>query len=81
MTKWTIDADGETPAYEIHLVTPEELEELPDGTELIDIFGRSVIKGHETTIDGDTRFGHLAYGLRDGVMPTNATCGKGDLLT
>ena len=45
------------------LLTPEEFEQLPDGTELTDIFGESAIKGQDY-IDQDTRFGHLAYGLK-----------------
>ena len=44
------------------LLTPEEFKELPDGTELMCIFGEKHIKGKDY-IEQDTRFGHLAYGL------------------
>lgn len=47
---------------DIALVTPEEFERLPDGTELVSINGRRAIKGKDY-IDNDTRMGHLAYGL------------------
>lgn len=46
----------------IELLTPEQLKELPNGVELIDIFGGKFIKGKDE-IDGDTRFGYLAYGI------------------
>ncbi len=44
------------------LFTPEEFKQLPDGTILLCIDGKSCIKGkHE--IDQDTRVGHIAYGV------------------
>lgn len=46
------------------LITPAELEELPDGVELECISGEKVIKGKDR-IDDDTRWGYLAYGIRD----------------
>ena len=46
------------------LFTPEEFEQLPDGTELTSIGGDTKVKGKDK-IDMDTRFGHIAYGVRD----------------
>lgn len=45
------------------VITPEELEQLPDGIELECIDGTKVIKGKDR-IDDDTRWGYLAYGIR-----------------
>ena len=52
--------------HELYLFTPEEFEQLPDGTELFSInkVDKSVVKG-EHNIDMDTRFGHIAYGVKD----------------
>lgn len=44
------------------LLTPDELEQVPDGTILTCINGTKVTKGQDF-IDGDTRYGLLAYGL------------------
>jgi hypothetical protein len=46
------------------LFTPEEVEQLPDGTELISIMGDKKVKGKDE-IDMDTRFGHTAWGVSD----------------
>ena len=46
------------------LFTPEEFEQLPDGTELTSISGDTKVKGKDY-IDMDTRFGHIAYGVHD----------------
>lgn len=46
------------------LFTPEEYSHLPDGFELESINGLKYIKG-QGYIDQDTRFGHLAYGVRN----------------
>lgn len=46
------------------LITPSEFAELPDGTELVCINDETAVKGQDD-IDQDTRFGHLAYGVRD----------------
>lgn len=48
--------------HKICLLTPNEFAELPDGEELTCIDDRIVVKGRDK-IDGDTRFGHLAYGV------------------
>lgn len=48
----------------LHLLTPDEFELIPDGFELESILGDTVIKGQDY-IDGDTRGGHLAYGIKD----------------
>lgn len=46
----------------IILLTPEEMERVPDGTKVYSIFGNCVIKGTDY-IDNDIRGGHLAYGV------------------
>ena len=45
------------------LITEEELNRLPDGIILECIDGKSYVKGADD-IDLDSRFGHLAYGVR-----------------
>jgi hypothetical protein len=50
---------------ELFLFTPEEYEQLPDGIELTCIMDdEKAIKGKDY-IDMDTRFGHIAYGVKD----------------
>lgn len=51
---------------ELHLLTPEEFDQLPDGTELHSIMEKnpSKIKGTDK-FSMDTRWGHLAYGIKD----------------
>lgn len=51
-------------ALVVWVLTPDELDSLPDGTLLHSIAGREVIKG-EGYIDNDTRGGYLAYGLTE----------------
>lgn len=46
---------------QIKLIHESQLRDVPDGTELFDIFGEPVIKGKDD-IDLDTRGGYLAYG-------------------
>lgn len=48
------------------LFTPEEYEQLPDGTELYSIMSgeKPLVKGVDY-IDMDTRYGHTAYGVND----------------
>ena len=46
----------------IILLTPIELTTVPDGTVLLDIFGKEHTKGKDY-IDDDTRGGHLAFGF------------------
>ena len=46
------------------LLTLDEFNKLPDGIELECIDGSFVIKGKDY-IDDDTRFGHLAFGIRN----------------
>ena len=48
----------------LELFTPEEYEQLPDGVELTSISGDTKVKGKDD-IDMDTRFGHIAYGVKD----------------
>jgi hypothetical protein len=45
------------------LVSPELLAALPSGVPLESIMGRKKITGQDR-IDGDSRFGFLAYGIR-----------------
>lgn len=47
--------------FVLMLLTPEELEKLPDGTILIDIFGVPQVK--TKGMDTDTRGGVTAYGF------------------
>lgn len=47
---------------ELYLFTPDEFNQLPDGTVLTSIDGETSIKGIDD-IDMDTRFGHIAYGV------------------
>jgi hypothetical protein len=46
----------------VALLTPEQLKDIQDGTELVSIGGRRVVVGKDY-IDNDTRFGYLAYGI------------------
>ena len=45
------------------LLTPAEFEQLPDGTKLTCVNGKSEIKGGN--IDMDIRFGHIAWGIHN----------------
>ncbi len=45
------------------LFTPAEFEQLPDGIELECIDNTFKVKGRDD-IDMDTRYGHIAYGVR-----------------
>ena len=49
---------------QLWLFTPEEYEQLPYGFELTCING-STSKKDVDQVDGDTRFGHLAFGVID----------------
>lgn len=46
----------------ISLLTPEQLERMPEGTRLVTINGQERIVGKDN-IDNDIRFGYLAYGI------------------
>ena len=46
----------------IHLLTPEEFEALPKGTNVISIMGEREIKGSGYEFDMDTRGGRTAWG-------------------
>lgn len=59
MTPW--DDEGENS---LMLFTVAEYEMLPDGIELECIDGETAVKGKDY-IDMDTRFGHIAFGVRD----------------
>lgn len=54
---WTLPS-----GMSICLLTPEELAESPDGQVLWSILGERKVVG-EDHFDGDTRFGHTAYGF------------------
>jgi len=71
MQLWDDECD---PEKRLLLLTPDEIEALPDGTLVYSIFyyrdksskltaDRPVVMRKED-IDGDTRFGHTAWGLR-----------------
>lgn len=51
-------------------ITPEQFEDLPEGTELTSISGDKVIKGKDY-IDQDTRGGYLAFGFLESNKPDN----------
>lgn len=48
----------------LYLFTQEEYDRLPIGTVLTCISGAEVTKGIDV-VDADTRFGYLAYGVKD----------------
>ena len=48
----------------LYLFTPEEYVQLPSGFELTCIDGTTSKKDVDE-VDGDTRFGHLAFGVKD----------------
>lgn len=56
---------------DLWLLTPDELAQLPDGTELVCINGKTVIKGKDY-IDNDIRFGYLAYGINNPISHPEA---------
>ena len=58
MLRWDEDNDP------LWLLTPEEFNLLPDGLELESISGSKSIKGKDI-IDDDTRFGCIAYRVRE----------------
>jgi hypothetical protein len=58
MNKW------ENTETSVWLFTVEEFDKLPDGIELECINGSRVVKGKDY-IDMGTRFGYIAYGVRD----------------
>lgn len=59
MNKWS--DEGENSLW---LLTPAEFKKIPDGTVLECIDGKFKKVGIDY-IDDDTRFGHLAYGVRN----------------
>ena len=59
MRKWMEEGDNS-----LWLLTPEELTKVPEGTVLESITGSKKVYGTDR-IDNDTRFGHLAYGVRN----------------
>lgn len=57
MMRWDEDDD-------LYLFSIDEYEQIPNGLELESIDGEKVVKGRDN-IDLDTRFNHIAYGVRD----------------
>lgn len=49
-------------------LTPEEYEQVPDGSTLVCIDGRTKVKGTDY-IDQDTRGGYIAFGFLDSQLP------------
>lgn len=61
-TRQTNSPWSSADADRLWLLTPDELKEVPDGTELTCINGEKVVLGRDY-VDGDTRSGLVAYGL------------------
>jgi hypothetical protein len=66
-TPMRVPADAQLPRHlwgnlELWLIQPIEFDTLPDGTALVCIDGTIAVKGKDR-IDGDTRYGSLAYGF------------------
>ena len=59
---------SEKPKEKIWLITPEQFQQLPDGTEVTSIFGEKKVKGQDE-VDQDTRFGYLAFGFPEHTKP------------
>lgn len=59
------EPDGGYPhcGRDISLLSVEEFDRLPDGTRLVSIFGKELIKGKDRMFTDDTRGGRLPYGL------------------
>jgi len=58
----------EKPKEKVWLITPEQFQQLPDGTELTNIFGGKKVKGQEE-VDQNTKFGYLAFGFPEHAKP------------
>lgn len=69
------DAEWPIPLW---LLTPEELEMIPDGTPLFSIMTDRKVKGVDK-IDGDTRFGMTAWGLMDSQLPPRRVSSGGEV--
>jgi hypothetical protein len=63
MQIWSNDVPRRLPG-KLHLLSIEEFNKLPDGTELTSINGSVVTKGKDR-IDMDTRAGYIAFGIID----------------
>ena len=59
---------SEKPKEKVWLITPEQFQQLPDGTELTSISGEKKVKGQDK-VDQDTRFGYLAFGFPEHAKP------------
>jgi hypothetical protein len=65
---------GSSEKQKIWLITPKQFKQLPDGTELTDIYGKKVVKGQDE-IDDDTRadentgIDYLAVGFPQHAKP------------
>jgi uncharacterized protein YqjF (DUF2071 family) len=62
VNRWSDDDAG------FWLVTPHEFTRIPDGTTLHCIDGKTYVKGVDV-IDCETRFGHMAFGIRQPEYP------------
>ena len=67
----------ERPIHEenLWLLTKEEFDEVPNGTVLISINEKPVVKGKDY-IDDDTRLGVLAYGLTPAMAESQGIMDK-----
>ncbi|MFA6526746.1 MAG: hypothetical protein WCT26_05070 [Candidatus Buchananbacteria bacterium] len=52
----------------VWLITPDQFEQLPDGTKLTSIVGDQVIKGRDQ-IDLETRGGYISFGFLEEDKP------------
>jgi hypothetical protein len=59
---------AEKPKEKIWTITPEQFNQLPDGTELTSVFGEKMVKGRDE-INQDTRAGYLAFGFLEADKP------------
>lgn len=60
----TWDEKGHWQDDNLWLLSRYEFDQLPDGVEVTSIFGKTAVKGVDD-IDLETRFGYLAYGIKD----------------
>ena len=54
--------NGNPDPFDIWLLTPEEVESLPGGTTITNIFGDTKVVGQDF-LELDTRYGYTAHGL------------------
>ena len=65
---------SEKPKEKICLITPEQFQQLPDGTVLTSIFGEKLIKGKDE-IEQVTKGGFIAFGFPEDAKPKDIQFG------